>query len=75
MSTPGFEFDCSDKPDGNYPHPSKCTHYVACVAHEHAYEMPCAMGHNGELLHYVQNSGPDPATSRCDYPEVAGCMY
>ncbi|MCU1640131.1 MAG: uncharacterized protein JWN03_406 [Nocardia sp.] len=75
MDTTEFHFDCSDKADGNYPHPTKCTHYVACVAHAHAYEMPCAMGHNGELLHYVQNSGPDPVTSRCDYPEVAGCMY
>ncbi|CAG7725335.1 unnamed protein product, partial [Allacma fusca] len=27
-----FEYDCTGKEDGNYPHPTKCTHYVACVA-------------------------------------------
>lgn len=68
-----FQYDCSGKADGNYPHPTKCDHYVACVAGRHAYEMPCAMGHDGNRLHYVPNSGPDPVTSRCDYPEVAGC--
>jgi len=68
-----FEFDCSGLVDGNYPHPTLCTHYVACVAQAYAYEMPCAMNLDGSLLHYVQDSGPDPTTSRCDYPEVAGC--
>ncbi|MBC6448039.1 chitin binding peritrophin-A domain-containing protein [Actinokineospora xionganensis] len=68
-----FTYDCSGKVDGNYPHPTKCDHYIACVAGTHAYEMPCAMGHDGQRLHYVQDSGPDPAKSRCDYPEVAGC--
>jgi hypothetical protein len=69
-----FHFDCSNKEDGNYPDPKKCDHYIACVAHKHAYEMPCQQGHNGQRLHYVWNSGPNPATSRCDYPEVAGCF-
>jgi hypothetical protein len=69
---PPFHFDCSNKDDGNYPHPTKPDHYVACVAHEHAYEMPCAMGHGGKRLYYVPDSGPDPAKSRCDYPEVVG---
>jgi hypothetical protein len=37
--------------------------------------MSCAAGEDGDgvLLHYVQDSGPDPSTSRCGYPEVAGC--
>ncbi len=35
--------------------------------------MVCADNLDGCPLHYVPNSGPDPATSRCDYPEVAGC--
>jgi hypothetical protein len=72
--TPGFQYDCSGKDDGNYPHPTKCTHYVACVARKHAYEMPCAMNHDGKPLHYVAWSGPNPRTSRCDYPQVAGCQ-
>lgn len=71
--TPGFLYDCSGKVDGDYNHPTKCDHFVACVAGTEAYEMPCAMGHGGVRLHYVQGSGPSQTTSRCDYPEVAGC--
>jgi len=67
------QYNCSGKRDGNYPHPSKCTHYVACVGGTNAYEMQCAIGHDGQPLHYVASSGPDETTSRCDYPEVAGC--
>ncbi|CAG7724605.1 unnamed protein product, partial [Allacma fusca] len=71
--TPNFAYDCSEKEDGNYPHPTLCTHYVACVAKAYAYEMVCALNHDGKPLHYVASSGPDPRTSHCDYPEVAGC--
>jgi hypothetical protein len=35
--------------------------------------MSCAAQSDGTLLHYVQDSGPDPTESLCDYPEVAGC--
>ncbi|HEX8047362.1 carbohydrate-binding module family 14 protein [Rhizobium sp.] len=69
---PPFHFDCSGKADGNYPDPAKPDHYVACVAQTYAYEMPCALGHGGKRLYYVPDSGPDPAKSRCDYPEVVG---
>ncbi|MCM2425084.1 chitin binding peritrophin-A domain-containing protein [Streptomyces sp. RKAG337] len=64
-------FDCSDNEDGNYPDPNDSSGYIACVAHEHAYAMPCAMGPGGKRLYYVADSGPNPQTSRCDYPEVA----
>ncbi|CAG7826095.1 unnamed protein product, partial [Allacma fusca] len=57
-----FTYDCSGKQDGNYPHPTKCTHYVACVAKTYAYEM--VLNHDGTPLHYVQNCGPKPFTSR-----------
>lgn len=67
------DYDCSGKADGDYPHPTKCDHFIACVAQTHAYEMPCAMGGNGQRLHFVQNSGSAPETSRCDYPEVVQC--
>ncbi|KAF2671502.1 hypothetical protein BT63DRAFT_477975 [Microthyrium microscopicum] len=70
---PDFEFDCSGLLDGDYPHPTKCTHYVACVAQTHAYEMICALSNDGNPLHFVAESGPSPASARCDYPEVAGC--
>jgi hypothetical protein len=65
---------CSDKKDGNYPHPYSCTHYIACVAQTEAYDMICAQNHDGCPLHYVPWSGPNPVTSHCDYPEVAGCQ-
>ncbi|CAG7832453.1 unnamed protein product [Allacma fusca] len=71
MDDAPFTYDCSGKQDGNYPHPTKCTHFVACVGGQHAYEQVCALNHNGKPLHYVRNSGPDPRTSRCDYPETA----
>lgn len=64
-------FDCSDNEDGNYPDPNDSSGYIACVAHQHVYVMPCAMGYGGKRLYYVANSGPNPHTSRCDYPEVA----
>ncbi|CAG7824605.1 unnamed protein product [Allacma fusca] len=67
------EYNCRGKRDGNYPHPSKCTHYIACTAGIVACEIECAQNHTGTPLHYVQNSGPSPQTSRCDYPEVANC--
>lgn len=68
-----FAYDCSGKADGNYPHPTKCTHFVACVAQEYAYEMVCATNDDGKPLHYVQDSGPNEQESYCDYPEKAGC--
>ncbi|MEV0248373.1 carbohydrate-binding module family 14 protein [Nocardia sp. NPDC050712] len=67
----GEGFDCSGLADGNYPDPNANTHYVACVAQTYAYSMVCASNHDGNPLYYIANSGPDPATSRCDYPEVA----
>ena len=70
---PFLEGFCTDKDDGNYPHPYSCTHYIACVARSEAYDMPCALNHDGCLLHYVRDSGPDPLYSRCAYPEAAGC--
>lgn len=70
-SVTASHFDCSDNADGNYPDPNDSSGYIACVAHEHVYAMPCAMGYGGKRLHYVANSGPNPHTSRCDYPEVA----
>ncbi|CAG7723291.1 unnamed protein product [Allacma fusca] len=68
-----MDFDCSGKEDGNYPHPMLCTHFVACVGGKHAYEMVCALNHDGKPLHFVPSSGPSTKTARCDYPEVAGC--
>lgn len=65
-------FDCSDNADGNYPDPNDSSGYIACVAREHAYAMPCAQGHNGQRLFYVVDSGPNEQTSRCDYREVTG---
>lgn len=70
----GFTFDCTGKVDGFYPHPFDCTRFVGCVAGIEAWEMPCAlMNDNGDSLHYVADSGPDPKTAYCDYPEKAGC--
>jgi len=68
---PGY--DCSGMIDGDYRHPSKCTHFVKCVGETIAYEMQCALGHDGQPLHWVVNSGPNTNTSHCDYPAVAGC--
>jgi hypothetical protein len=31
------------------------------------------MDADGNPLHYVQDSGPKPEESYCDYPAVAGC--
>ncbi len=25
-----IDYDCSDKPDGNYPHPYDCTRFISC---------------------------------------------
>ena len=69
---PALDGFCADKEDGNYAYPKSCTYYVACVAQLYVYPMICAEK-NGCPLHYVARSGPDPTTSRCDYPEVAGC--
>jgi hypothetical protein len=66
-----YNFDCTGKPDGNYPHPMKCTHFVSCVGQKYAYEMECPKNTDGNYLYYVRNSGPNPATSKCDSPEVA----
>ncbi|CAG7837251.1 unnamed protein product, partial [Allacma fusca] len=64
-----FNYDCSGKRDGNYPHPTKCTHYVSCSG-QRAHEIECAKGHDGNPLYYVRDSGPDPKTSTCDSPDV-----
>jgi len=59
---------------GNFPHPSLCDHYVACTTALHAYEMPCAMGHNGRDW-YVRDSGPVESESRCDHPALVDCPF
>jgi len=38
------DFDCSDKPDGNYSDPADSTKYYSCVAHKHAYLQSCPPG-------------------------------
>lgn len=68
----GVYFDPSESQDGNYPDPNSDTHYVACVAHEHAYSMAIPLGPDGTPLLYVADSGPDPANSRWDYPDAVG---
>lgn len=68
----GVYFDPSESQDGNYPDPNSDTHYVACVAHEHAYSMAIPLGEGGIPFLYVADSGPDPANSRFDYPDVVG---
>lgn len=68
-----FVFSCEGKVDGDYAHPTRCDYFVACVAQAHAYEMPCPLDRDGKRLHWVQTSGPDPVTSQCDHPAVAGC--
>ncbi len=35
--------------------------------------MPCALDRDGCRLFYVQSSGPDQKTSRCDYRKNSGC--
>ncbi|MGW5394910.1 hypothetical protein [Streptomyces sp. NPDC003952] len=65
-------FDASESEDGNYPDPNSDTHYIACVAQQHAYSFPIPLGPDGIPFLYVANSGPDPMRSRWDYAEVAG---
>ncbi|MFI5866360.1 carbohydrate-binding module family 14 protein [Streptomyces sp. NPDC051546] len=69
-SATAAQFDCSDNQDGNYPDPNDSSGYIACVAQTEAYAMPCATSHDGTRLFYLANSGPDPVTSRCDYPSI-----
>ena len=59
LSDPGDRevdwYDCSDKDDGNYAHPTDNTKFMSCVARRHAYERNCPQGQ-----HF------DPDARECD---------
>ncbi|MCY0924047.1 carbohydrate-binding module family 14 protein [Streptomyces sp. H27-G5] len=46
-------FSCEGRADGNYPHPSNPTKFMACVAQEYAYEQSCFPSYQGEMTYYV----------------------
>ena len=58
MADPVDWFDCSDKADGNYPHPSDPRKFMSCVAQTHAYERSCPEGFTY-----------DPDTDSCVAPD------
>lgn len=66
-------FDGSGLHDGHYPDPNSDTHFISWhSAQEYVISHPLPLNHDGSALVYILNSGPNPATSRGDYPEVAG---
>ncbi|CAG7817159.1 unnamed protein product [Allacma fusca] len=71
---PTEDYDCAGKADGTYPYPGDCNAYIACVEQGKAYKLSCGFSPDGYLLHYVPDSGPDPATSKCAPPADANCM-
>lgn len=54
------QYDCL------YPNTKTCDRFIQCNDAGVAYDMPCALGPNGNL-HW------NDATKSCDYPENAGC--
>jgi hypothetical protein len=73
-SDPALDDFCDNRDDGNYPHPYSCTHYIGCAGHQGPFFMICAENLDGCPLYYVPDSGPDLATSHCDYPDRANCV-
>ena len=66
-STPFF-YNCTGRTDGNYLHPTLCTHFVSCSGGR-AIDMFCPLADNqGNLLRY------NSTINACDYPRDTACQ-
>jgi hypothetical protein len=64
LPPPGPAFNCSDKPQGSYPHPTNCSSFFVCVDGELAGDFICT-----EPLLF------DPIQQTCNFPEEVLCFF
>jgi hypothetical protein len=61
---PPPQFNCSDKPQGSYPHPTNCSSFFVCMDCELAGDFACP----SPLLF-------DPIQQTCDFQENVLCFF
>jgi hypothetical protein len=63
-SPPVPAFDCSNLPQGSYPHPTDCASFFICLDEELAGEYKCS---STDLF--------DPILQTCNIPELVVCFF
>ncbi|QKW08561.1 hypothetical protein HUT18_21520 [Streptomyces sp. NA04227] len=71
LSADQTEPSCAGLPAGEYANPNDAHSFYACGPLRPAEETPCELDQQGQRLYYVDGSGPDPTTSRCDRAAAA----
>jgi len=69
---PGY--DCSQKRDGNYRHPTDCTKYVQRIGQIYAYEIDCGDCHPDAVTCPTGRLRYDQAKDKCLFADNTACV-